>query len=216
MTVPRTDGGEIPSTSRVLLVLNAVRLGGFADTSAVADRAELGVATAEGTLLDLATHRLIERMSFGGTGGWIITDAGKERLTVLLAEERHTSGAQAVLEAVADRFEDLNTRLVRILTEWQLQSDADRADHREDTLRELVELADALEHLLADLISRLPRFARYPRQFTTAVWNAHAGEDRWVAGVGILSCHTVWAELHQDLLSSLGRARTAEQDPSGR
>ncbi|MGM7666715.1 hypothetical protein [Microbacterium sp. A93] len=82
-------------------------------------------------------------------------------------------------------------------------------------LRELNEQGESLGHLLEDLTHRLPRFTRYPRQFAAAVQKARASEDRWVAGVGILSCHTVWAELHQDLLASLGRARGAEPGPSG-
>ncbi|GAA1681809.1 hypothetical protein GCM10010977_31500 [Citricoccus zhacaiensis] len=215
MNARPASGGTGPSTPQ-LRILNAVRLGGFAATLAVAERADLEVTTAEGTLLGLARDALIERMSFGGSGGWILTDAGKERLTALLAEERRTAGAHAVLESTAERFEDLNTRLVRLLTEWQLESPASRASHRDAVLPELTELGHALERLLADLAADLPRFARYPRQFTAAVRTARAGEEKWVAGVGILSCHTVWVELHQDLLCSLGRARTPQPDPGGR
>lgn len=216
MTVYPSETGTAWSSSPDLLVLHAVRLGGFADTPAVADRADLDANAVERSLLNLAYSGFIERMSFGGTGGWILSEAGQEHLTVLLAEERQAAGAHPVIDITADRFEDLNTRLVRTLTEWQLQSPTERASHRDTVLCELSDLAEALDQLLTDLAAHLPRFARYPRQFTAAVRKARAGEDRWVAGVGRLSCHTVWAELHQDLLSSVGRARTAGPGPSGR
>ncbi|NUL44570.1 transcriptional regulator [Cellulosimicrobium funkei] len=216
MTERPSEAGTTWPSSPDLVVLHAVRLGGFADTPAVADRTDLGINAVEASLLDLAHQGLIERMSFGGDGGWILSEEGQERLTALLAEERQASNAHAALASTADRFEELNTRLVRVLTAWQLHSPAERAKHRDSVLGELADLADALDHLLTDLAAHLPRFARYPRQFTAAMRAARAGEDRWVAGVGLLSCHTVWAELHQDLLSSLGRARTAEPGPSGR
>lgn len=65
-----------------------------------------------------------------------------------------------------------------------------------------------LDGLMATVVHRLPRFGRYPQQFRQALEQASGGDMRWVAGVGILSCHVVWAELHQDFLSSLGRERT--------
>ncbi|MEV4901183.1 transcriptional regulator [Citricoccus sp. NPDC055426] len=204
--VPGLPGDTGPSSPE-LIVLHAVRLAGFADTAAVTERSVLDASTIERHLIELARGGLVDRMSFGGTGGWILTDAGTGRVTALLAEERASAGAHAVLKSTAAGFEDLNGRLVRTLTQWQLGTPTDRAELREDTLAELTDLADSLESLLADLIIRLPRFARYPRQFTAAARKARAGQEEWVAGVGLLSCHTVWAELHQDLLSSLGRRR---------
>ncbi|MGM7666716.1 hypothetical protein [Microbacterium sp. A93] len=91
-----------------LLVLNAVRLGGFAETAAAAERADLDADTTEGVLLDLGRVRLVERTDFADATGWILTDAGRDRLTALLAEERGDSGAEPTLTDAADRFEELN------------------------------------------------------------------------------------------------------------
>lgn len=193
-----------------LRVLHAVRLGGFAETPAVADRAALDAGTTEATLLDLAQRQLIERTAFAETTGWILTDAGRDHLTALLTQEREASGIGPTLTLAADRFEEINTPFVALLSTWQLQSPAEQQAHRAQTLGGLSDLAIDLGRTIAPLAAELPRFARYPRQFTEALARARAGEQKWVAGVGILSCHTVWAELHQDLLSSLGRTRGAE------
>ncbi|UFU07922.1 transcriptional regulator [Ruania halotolerans] len=208
----RTERSDTPwQSSDELLVLRAVRLAGFADTEAVADRVDLPAHIVGDTLRVLEGEQLIEHMRFADSGGWILTEAGKNRDGELLEEEREASGARAVLHATTENFESsVNPRLVRTVTDWQLHSSADRAERSVEVLRELTDLADALSDLMAELADQLPRFSRYSRQFSAAVQKARAGEHQWVAGLGRLSCHIVWAELHEDLLSSLGRDRTVE------
>lgn len=194
-----------------LLVLHAVRLAGFADTDAVAERVELPANVVADALHNLGGQKLIERMTFADSTGWILTEEGKNRDAKMLRGELETSGVRPVLEATVGDFESsVNPRLVRVITEWQLDSSTHRAGRSVEVLRELAHLADALSDLLTDLAAQLPRFSRYSRQFSAALKKSRAGDDRWVAGVGMLSCHVVWAELHEDLLSSLGRDRSAE------
>lgn len=203
-------------SSDELLVLHAVRLAGFADTEAVADRVDLPATIVGDTLRLLDGQQLIERMTFADSGGWILTDAGKSRDGELLQEELEAAGSRPVLHATAGDFESgINPRLVRAVTDWQLQSSDDRTDRSVEMVRELTDLGDALRDLMADLDAQLPRFGRYQRQFSAALQMARAGEHQWVAGVGRLSCHIVWAELHEDLLSSLGRDRSAESHLGG-
>lgn len=212
-----TGGRSGPAwqSSDELLVLHAVRLAGFADTEAITDRVVPAVGDVGATLRALERQHLVERMTFADAGGWILTEAGKSRDAQWLQDELAASGAGPVLRATSEDFEIVNARLVRTVTEWQLQSSADRADNSAAVVRELADAAEVLSDLMADLARRLPRFGRYPRQFTGAVEKARAGDDAWVAGVGMLSCHTVWAELHQDLLSTLGRDRSADPRQGG-
>jgi hypothetical protein len=194
-----------------LLVLHAVRLAGFADTAAVVDRVDLPADSVDGTLHVLEGQQLVERIAFADTGGWILTEAGKSRDAELLHEELGASGARPILQATVDGFESAaNPRLVRAVTDWQLRASGDRPQHSVEVLRELTDLADVLGDLMTGLDARLPRFGRYSRQFSAALEKARAGDYEWIAGVGRLSCHIVWAELHEDLLSSLGRDRSAE------
>ena len=194
-----------------LLVLHAVRLAGFADTAAVTDRVDLPTDSVGATLHVLEGQQLVERMAFADTGGWILTEAGKSRDAELLHEERDASGARPILQATVEDFESAaNPRLVGAVTDWQLHDSSDRSQHSVEFLRELIDLADVLGNLMTELDARLPRFGRYSRQFSMALEKARAGDYEWIAGVGRLSCHIVWAELHEDLLSSLGRDRSSE------
>ena len=198
-----------------LLTIHAVRLAGFADTQGVADRVDLSLNIVRDTLRSLERQNSIERMTFADSGGWILTEAGKRRDAELLREEREAFGVRPVLQSAVEHFETVNPVLVRVVTDWQLDSSSGRADRDVEVLRELTNVRDALTDLMAELIGRLPRFSRYPRQFSAALDRAHAGDARWVAGVGRLSCHIVWAELHEDLLSSSGRDRSAEPRQGG-
>ena len=82
-------------------------------------------------------------------------------------------------------------------------------------LAELAALGDDLVDVGRRLSARLARFAwlrdALPRR-------PDAGDQRR-AGLGrpgprADSCHTVWMELHEDLLATLGIARGAEPDPA--
>ena len=207
VTTERTEASW--HSSAELLVLHGVRLAGFATVKAVAERADLPTNVVDNQLGVLEGQGLVEHMAFGDASGWILTAEGKERDTELLREELIASGAESKLRGALDDFENtVNADLVRVITAWQLQSAAEQQSSSTAVLQELTELGEALAKLLIPLTDRLPRFSRYPRQFREALAQARSGDMHWVAGVGVLSCHTVWAELHQDLLSSLGRERT--------
>ena len=200
-----------------LQILHAVRLAGFADTDAIADRVGRADESFHDWLGSLERRHLIECMAFADSDGWIITDAGRARDAELLQLERQARDSLPVLHTTLDEFESgINAHLVRVITEWQLRSPTGHAAESGGIVGELTELGRALSELMRDLTGRVPRFSRYPRQFSAAVERARAGDTRWIAGVGLLSCHVVWAELHQDLLSSAGRERstTAGADQS--
>ena len=62
--------------------------------------------------------------------------------------------------------------------------------------------------LCAELTAALERFAGYDERYAAALARAEAGQLRWVDGTGVDSCHTVWIQLHEDLLSTLGIDRS--------
>ena len=103
-------------------------------------------------------------------------------------------------------------------TAWQLKSiDGSTAinDHTDaaydasvvDRLGTLHAQADSL---LADVASTLPRFVRYPERLVHALAKVQAGQTEWFTKPLLDSYHTVWFELHEDLLSTLGIQRGAE------
>jgi hypothetical protein len=206
------------SSQPELLVLHSVRIQGMADDDAVAARFDLGPADAREILLDDEAYGWVRRAAFDTTAGWSLTDRGRAEDDRRLAEELVDVGARAVVEEAHEAFQPLNTRLLRACTDWQLLPGQDdrlvsntHADPEWDgrVLDEVGTLRDELTPLVASLSSVLARFEGYDTRFTAALDRARAGQEQWVAGAGVASCHVVWMELHEDLLSTLGIPRGA-------
>ena len=62
------------------------------------------------------------------------------------------------------------------------------------------------------MASLLDRFSGYSPRLSAARRRVVAGEHEWLTRPTIDSYHTVWFELHEDLLATLGRTRTQERD----
>lgn len=199
-----------------LLVLHAVRLKGVADDHRVADRFELDPAAVTELLLDFQAYGWIARVDFAGTGGWTLTAAGKRRNEQQLADELAATGARSAIEAVHDDFMPSNARLQQASTDWQLRPTAEDPlaanPHDEpDWDAGVLDALDRVARELADLEPRLSRwlgrFGGYHTRFAGALARVRAGDPSWVNRVGEDSCHTVWMELHEDLIATLGLER---------
>ena len=77
----------------------------------------------------------------------------------------------------------------------------------ERVLRTLTSLGGALRRLGDRLADRLHRFDGYADRYTSALAKVDTGQRRWVDAPDRDSCHTVWMQLHEDLLATLGIAR---------
>ena len=66
---------------------------------------------------------------------------------------------------------------------------------------------DIVESCLSRIAALEPRLGLYKDRLDEAYDKALAGEHEWVSGARIDSYHTVWFELHEDLLRMLGRER---------
>ena len=205
-----------------LLVLHAVRLKGMADDAEVAARFGLEPALAAELLLDFQAMGRLSRFEFAGTAGWALTDAGRAANERQLAEELAlTDSVSTVREAYA-AFLPHNDRLLRACTDWQLRpTPADPLAANEHTdpawdqrvFRALSGLSEELRTLSGALAGRLVRFQGYHERFRTALSRAEQGDHSWVARPRVDSCHTVWMELHEDLVATLGIQRGAEPTP---
>jgi hypothetical protein len=93
----------------------------------------------------------------------------------------------------------------------------DHTDHRWDdrVLQVLGSVGRALAPLDAELTNGLARLGGYAERYQDAWLRASRGEHRWVDGIAIDSCHTVWMQLHEDLLASLGLQRGSETATMG-
>lgn len=74
----------------------------------------------------------------------------------------------------------------------------------------MVGLVAALRPVLDALAGRLARFSRYAKRLDRAV-DRSVGDPAWLESPALDSIHTVWFELHEHLLATLGRDRTQER-----
>ena len=199
------------------LVLHGLRLKGFAEAGAVASLYGVDESDVALELKALAEDGLVLRRD-GRVSGWSLTGDGRVSEAVALAEELERTGARDAIDGAYQRFRTVNPELLDVCTSWQLRSVNgstainDHADAAYDAsvVDRLGALHDEAQPLLAELRSTLPRFARYPERLAHALARVRAGEAEWFTKPLLDSYHTVWFELHEDLLSTLGIQRGAE------
>ncbi len=214
----------MPATSPLrsdpeLLVLHAVRLLGLASPTAAARRFGLDVEDAAELLLDAEARGWVSHTSFAGTAGWSLTERGRARDEELLAAELGDRAAQ--VRGVHETFVPLNAGFQGAMTRWQLRplpgdqlATNDHADHRWDdrVLADLRSCVLRVVPLCQELAAGIARMSGYDQRLHDALARAEAGQRSAVDGLrgqsrGGDSLHTVWFELHEDLLSTLGLAR---------
>lgn len=207
-----TESATSQRSAAMLRTLQAVRLAGMADLDELSDRALLPEEYLSSLLDDAVGRGLIERGGFADLQGWLMTEAGHTELARMLNAEVTSHGAGPQLGAALERFEEVNAPFVEVVSRWQLRSTSDEQDGADviALLATLSDLGGQLSDMLSELVPLLPRFGRYPAQYRLALQRAGSEGSRWISGLGIHSCHVVWAELHQDLLSTAGRRR---EDP---
>ena len=198
------------------LSLHAVCLLGFAETGVIAGRFDQDRDEVAEHLLDFQAFGWVTRSEFAGSGGWSLTDAGRVEDLRRMAAELDASGARPVVVDVHTRFLPLNALFQQAATQWQVRplpgqpmAANDHTDHRWDdrVLDTMGSVGRRLAPLDAELADALARLAGYAQRYQDAFARASHGEHRWVDGLGIDSCHAVWMQLHQDLLSTLGLER---------
>jgi hypothetical protein len=86
---------------------------------------------------------------------------------------------------------------------------ADAAYDQQVVVR-LITLHDQVRPIVADLRGHLARFASYSARLRGAVEKVSEGDKDWFTKPTIDSYHTVWFELHEDLLATLGLERAKE------
>jgi hypothetical protein len=139
----------------------------------------------------------------------MLLDAEYER--VYAAERAHPS-----FQAGYAGFERLNPVLKQLITDWQtipvrgerVPNDHSDKDYDAKIVDRLGDLHERVEPVINQLASALPRMAIYGEKLGAALEKAEKGEIAWVSDARIESYHTVWFELHEDLLRLMRRERT--------
>jgi hypothetical protein len=200
-----------------LLVLNGVRLKGFADVSALAAACGLEPDTIEGVLSQLHDRGVVLHRE-GRVPGWTLTPVGREEHARRVAAELEAAGCAPEIEAAYQEFLLLNPRLLAAASAWQVRDLAgqpaanDHTDAAYDAgvIADLIEVHVAAMPIVDRLVACLKRFERYVPRLEAAVAKIEAGDLDWFTRPLIDSYHTVWFELHEDLLATLGKERSQE------
>ncbi|MEU0992087.1 transcriptional regulator [Streptomyces sp. NPDC005953] len=201
------------ATSADLLVLHTLRCIGFTSLARVAAAVGLSADEVQSELIDLAVAGLVTHTA-GDFGGWGLTEAGRAQDAEQITAELEAAGTRAVVNTAYEGFLVLNPELLDLCTAWQLRTvdgvmimnDHTDSDHDRRVLRRLMDLDQRAETVCADLSATMLRFRRYRARFTGALDRARSGELDYVAD-NLDSYHTVWFQLHEDLLTTLGISR---------
>jgi hypothetical protein len=187
----------------------ALRTQGLASVPRAAVAAGLGEDVTAKTLNGFADAGLA-KLREGRATGFMLLPQGAARLDELLAEE----GLRASDELCDcyDRFMQLNTRVLKVCSQWQLRADDVPNDHSDpDYDAEVVERLGGLHRRSAKCVGTIvecaSRYVPYGSRLDVCVSRLESGDHTAFTSVMAESYHTVWFELHQDLLLTLGRER---------
>jgi len=122
---------------------------------------------------------------------------------------------QEHVQAAYDRFGPLNRELLAICTDWQVRPGGVPNDHRDSVydwgvIDRLVTLDEQVGPVVRTLGKRVDRFVRYRERLREARRRVADGDADWLLSPRIDSYHTVWMQLHEDLLLGLGIQRSDE------
>ena len=205
-----------------LLTLHGLRLAGLATTGSAAEIHDLDPCLVGEQLERLRIEGLVAPAR-GDGGRWVLTESGRSHGEDLLARELDAvsiddgASGRAVVTSAYRRFLHLNQQMLAVCTDWQIV-DRDPVvlnDHQNPARDSVViaalgEIDDRIAPVCAELEAVLTRFGRYRSGFTEALRRLGRGETDWLTKPTILSYHTLWFQLHEDLLATLGLERAAE------
>jgi DNA-binding MarR family transcriptional regulator len=199
------------------LVLHALRLKGFAEDDVIATLVGLDVDDVTNHLKSLSEDELVLRRD-GRVSGWSLTPTGRVRHAELVTAELGESGARDTVKSAYERFLEINQDMLGVCTSWQLRdvdgaqaiNDHSDAAYDDSVIQRLVGIHDRVRPVTVDLRESLQRFAGYGTRLREALEKVVAGQHEWFTKPVIDSYHTIWFELHEDLLCTLGIERSSE------
>jgi hypothetical protein len=139
------------------------------------------------------------------------------RLRELRERTRLEPGSQAEAECARayEAFRSMNREVLQVCTDWQVRPGGAPNDHTDASYDwSVIDRLEALDDRAGPLVRRLAnadsRFGEYRERLRAARQRVVDGERDWLTSPRVDSYHTVWMELHEDLLAALGLERQAE------
>jgi hypothetical protein len=193
------------------LVLHGVAIKKHAPAEAVAEVVGLPLERVKTLLAQAVTRGRLAEVQ----GKYLLTPTARMALdseySRWYSELREQTGFIDAYEA----FERVNNELKALITDWQtltvggqrVPNDHSNAAYDEGIIGRLGDLHERADKIFSRMAALLPRLGIYRQKLGAALEKAEDGELQWVSDVRIESYHTVWFELHEDLLRILGRQR---------
>jgi hypothetical protein len=183
----------------VWLLLHEVRLRGVFDS-------ERGITVT--TLIDAGLAVRVPR-------GVRVTPEGREAHATW-ARVDAGSELEATIERAYKRFLVLNPELLRLCHDWQVRPGGATNDHTDPEydwaiFDRLSSIDDRVGPLVSSISRVLDRFGNYRARLRAARRQVDEGAPEWFTSPRIDSYHTVWMQLHEDLLLALGKERASEE-----
>jgi DNA-binding MarR family transcriptional regulator len=198
------------------LVLHGLKLKGFAEPPAIAAVAGVDEAAVVTALAALAEAEMVKRRD-GRISGWSLTPDGRTKHADLLSAHAKATGEHDNMHAQYTEFLVLNAELLAVCTAWQVRDLANNElndhldpDYDAEVIDRLKGIHEGVTPICHDLSGRVARFTPYHPRFVTALDKVDQGLTEWFAKPIIDSYHTVWMELHEDLLATLAIDRSSE------
>lgn len=193
------------------LILHALAIKKHASAEAVARLIGLPVERASATLADAVKRgRAAEAQ-----GRYLLTPMARMALDGDYSKYYDGLRRNADFVAAYEGFEKINVDLKQLITDWQtmevagqrVPNDHSNKAHDERVIDRLGKLHERADKLFAKLAAGLPRLQIYRDHLLAALEKAEDGAIEWVSDARIDSYHTVWFELHEELLRLMGRVR---------
>jgi hypothetical protein len=123
---------------------------------------------------------------------------------------------EAAVRRAYERFLPLNRELLHVCSDWQVRPGGVPNDHRDTGYDwSVVDRLRAIDDRAGPAINRIgrvhARFASYRSRLRAALALVDDGQFEWVTSPRCDSYHTVWMQLHEDLLLALGADRSSEE-----
>jgi predicted ArsR family transcriptional regulator len=195
-------------------LLICLRIKGFGKPEAIAEALGISAELAQGLLDELVAQQLAEPTKVGHR----LSPSGRARADGAFALER-ASVDQSQFAQRYEEFSPINDTFKQLVTRWQVRTVGDkqiRNDHSDQAYdQSVLEGLDPRVHrdisqLIDSLAASVARLGGYKARLERALGRIRSGDIRYLTAPDRDSYHTVWFELHQDLIGLAGTTRQKE------
>lgn len=148
-------------------------------------------------------------------GKYLLTPIGQVTLKSSYSKVYGRLRKDAEFLSAYETFEQINNDLKQAITDWQtvevggqmVPNDHGDEDYDAAVIDRIGNIHELVERVLDRLGVQESRLAIYGEKLLVALERAEDGDISWISDATIESYHTVWFELHEDLLRIMGRER---------